>query len=318
VGSLGQVAFDPADAEFERGYSGVDAYRRSKLALAAFTFDLARELEAAKVTVNCLHPATFMDTAMVARGGITPVSTVQEGGEATMRLITDPALDAVTGQFFDGPRTSRAWPEAYDPRFRANLGDVTDRMLGEAALLKSWLSAILCGMPRRRFRRPRWQPAEALQGGTGDWDDAGLGEEDPVALLPYLGYAADLAGLVGGEGEASHLDAPGDVRGSGHLAAGEPVRCVADVADLTATGPGRRHVDQAGADRLAVVKRITQVVKVGDLEVLKHPRRSPAARRYRDRTVRDPGCPEQPAGRDAEVEVVNLVGADRPLEDVQS
>ena len=41
VGSLGQVAFDPADAAFEHGYNSVDAYRRSKLALAAFTFGLA-------------------------------------------------------------------------------------------------------------------------------------------------------------------------------------------------------------------------------------------------------------------------------------
>ena len=48
-------------------------------------------------------------------------------------LITDPALDAVTGQFFDGLRTSPALPRAYDPRFRAKLGEVTDRMLGEAA-----------------------------------------------------------------------------------------------------------------------------------------------------------------------------------------
>ena len=132
VGSLGQVAFDPADAEFEHGYNGVDAYRRSKLALAAFTFELAGELDAATVTVNCLHPATFMNTAMVRQGGITPVSTVQDGGEATMRLITDPALDGVTGQFFDGIRTSRALPEAYDRQFRAKLGELTGRMLGEA------------------------------------------------------------------------------------------------------------------------------------------------------------------------------------------
>jgi NAD(P)-dependent dehydrogenase (short-subunit alcohol dehydrogenase family) len=132
VGSLGQVAFDPADAEFEHGYNGVDAYRRSKLALAAFTFGLAGELDPATVTVNCLHPATFMNTAMVRQGGITPVSTVQDGGEATMRLITDPALDGVTGQFFDGLRTSRALPEAYDRQFRAKLGEVTGRMLGEA------------------------------------------------------------------------------------------------------------------------------------------------------------------------------------------
>jgi NAD(P)-dependent dehydrogenase (short-subunit alcohol dehydrogenase family) len=130
VGSLGQVAFDPADAEFEHGYNGVDAYRRSKLALAAFTFVLASELTPAKVTVNCLHPATFMDTAMVARSGFSPVSTVEQGGQATMRLITDPALDPVTGQFFDGLRTSRALPQAYDPQFRAKLRKVTDQMIG--------------------------------------------------------------------------------------------------------------------------------------------------------------------------------------------
>jgi NAD(P)-dependent dehydrogenase (short-subunit alcohol dehydrogenase family) len=130
VGSLGQIPFDPAEAEFEAGYSGVDAYRRSKLALAAFTFDLAGELAADQVTVNCLHPATFMNTAMVTLGGITPVSTVEEGGEATMRLITDPALDTVTGQFFDGLETSRALPQAYDRKFRTQLSEVTDRMLG--------------------------------------------------------------------------------------------------------------------------------------------------------------------------------------------
>jgi NAD(P)-dependent dehydrogenase (short-subunit alcohol dehydrogenase family) len=129
VGSIGQVAFDPADAEFERGYDGVAAYRRAKLALAAFTFDLAAGLQAAGVTVNCLHPATLMGTAMVTLAGITPVSTVEEGVEATMRLITDPALDGVTGQFYDGLKASRAGPEAYDPQFRARLSAVTDRML---------------------------------------------------------------------------------------------------------------------------------------------------------------------------------------------
>jgi NAD(P)-dependent dehydrogenase (short-subunit alcohol dehydrogenase family) len=135
VSSIGQVAFDPADAEFEHGYQGVEAYRRSKLALAAFSFDLAGELEAAKVTVNCSHPATLMNTAMVIHSGITPVSTLEQGGEATMRLITDPALDGVTGQFFDGLKIARARPEAYDPQFRAKLREVTDRMLGDAASL---------------------------------------------------------------------------------------------------------------------------------------------------------------------------------------
>lgn len=132
VGSLGQIPFDPADAAFEHGYTGMDAYRRSKLALAAFTVGLAGELDPAKTTVNCIHPATFMNTAMVTRSGVTPVSTVEQGGQATMRLIADPALAGVTGQFFDGLKTARALPQAYDPQFRAKLGEVTGQMLGEA------------------------------------------------------------------------------------------------------------------------------------------------------------------------------------------
>jgi len=130
VGSIGQIGFDPHDAEFEHGYNGTDAYRRAKLALAAFTFDLAGELRDAKVTVNCLHPATFMNTAMVIEGGVTPLSTVEEGGAATLRLITDPALDGVTGEFFNGQAAARALPEAYDDRFRRDLREVTGAMLG--------------------------------------------------------------------------------------------------------------------------------------------------------------------------------------------
>lgn len=129
VGSLGQVPFDVADIEFERGWDGTDAYRRSKLALAAFTFDLADELRGTGVTVNCLHPATFMQTAMVAESGVTPHSTVEEGGEATLRLITDPALAEVTGEFFNGSSPSRALAPAYDPAFRQELREATDRLI---------------------------------------------------------------------------------------------------------------------------------------------------------------------------------------------
>jgi hypothetical protein len=81
------------------------------------------------VTVNCLHPATLMNTAMVAEAGLAPRSTIGQGTAATLRLIADPALDGVTGRFFDGLRAARARPEAYDPGFRARLGEVTDRML---------------------------------------------------------------------------------------------------------------------------------------------------------------------------------------------
>ena len=44
VASIGQQAIDFSDVMLERGYSGVSAYRQSKLAQIMFTIDLAAEL----------------------------------------------------------------------------------------------------------------------------------------------------------------------------------------------------------------------------------------------------------------------------------
>ena len=129
VGSLGQMPFDPDDLDFRRGYEGVAAYRRSKLALSAFTFDLADELSARAVTVNCVHPASLMPTAMVLESRAAPMSDLEDGVAATLRLITDPDLAEVTGEFFDGLRPGRSLPEAYDPDFRARLRAVTAQVL---------------------------------------------------------------------------------------------------------------------------------------------------------------------------------------------
>jgi len=131
VGSIGQVPFDPADFAFERGYDGTTAYRRSKLALCAFTFDLADELPASAVTVNCLHPASLMPTAMVREARTAPISNLDEGVTATLRLITDPGLAGVTGEYFNGSRPDRALPEAYDPGFRAKLRATTAELLAD-------------------------------------------------------------------------------------------------------------------------------------------------------------------------------------------
>jgi NAD(P)-dependent dehydrogenase (short-subunit alcohol dehydrogenase family) len=127
VGSLGMYPIDFADLPMNRDYNGTVAYRRAKLALAAWTFDLADELADAGVSVNCLHPATFMATNMVRESAVDPVSTVQAGGEATLRLVLDE--DVGTGHFFDGTREARAHPDAYDPAVRARLRAVTDEAL---------------------------------------------------------------------------------------------------------------------------------------------------------------------------------------------
>jgi NAD(P)-dependent dehydrogenase (short-subunit alcohol dehydrogenase family) len=131
VASLGQVPIDFGDLEMTDRYDGVEAYRRSKLALVAYSFDLAEELRGDGVAVNSLHPATFMDTAMVREAGVSPVSSVEQGVAATLRLITE---DVGTGRFFDGTEETQAHPQAYDPAVRRRLREVTDQILSSRSL----------------------------------------------------------------------------------------------------------------------------------------------------------------------------------------
>ncbi|MBB6483910.1 SDR family NAD(P)-dependent oxidoreductase [Rhizobium lusitanum] len=121
VASAGQQAIDFADVMLIRGYSGVRAYCQSKLAQIIFTFDLAEELMGTGVTVNCLHPATYMDTTMVRLAGVAPLSSVEQGADAILNLATSDALDRRTGLNFDGLRPSRANAQAYDAAARRKL-----------------------------------------------------------------------------------------------------------------------------------------------------------------------------------------------------
>jgi len=124
VASIGQQDLDFNDLQMTRGYSGVDAYRRSKLALIMFTFDLAADLQKLGVTVNALHPAPFMDTFMVHEAGGQPMSTVGEGADAIMNLAIGD-VGGRTGEYFDGQRPARALRQAYDPQVRERLRQIT-------------------------------------------------------------------------------------------------------------------------------------------------------------------------------------------------
>ena len=120
VSSLGQQAIDFDDVMLTHDYSSMRAYRQSKLAQILFTLDLAHDLKGTGVTVTALHPATFMNTAMVRQFG-TPMSTVEEGADAIMRLAVSGDVDGMTGLYFNGQREAKADPQAYDAGARQKL-----------------------------------------------------------------------------------------------------------------------------------------------------------------------------------------------------
>jgi NAD(P)-dependent dehydrogenase (short-subunit alcohol dehydrogenase family) len=126
VASAGQQAIDFDDVQLEHGWSGVRAYCQSKLAQVMFTFSLAARLEGSGVSVNALHPASYMHTKMVLQARGSSLSTVEEGAEATERLIVS---DAGTGKYFNGQREARADPQAYDERARERLWDLSERLV---------------------------------------------------------------------------------------------------------------------------------------------------------------------------------------------
>lgn len=130
VASLGQHPIDFDDVMITRGYSGSRAYAQSKLSQIMFTIDLADELKGSGVTVNSLHPATYMNTTMVRAGGIAPMSTVEQGGDAILHLVEGDDVAGKSGLFFNGMNEARAHPQAYDAAARRRLKALSLELVG--------------------------------------------------------------------------------------------------------------------------------------------------------------------------------------------
>lgn len=134
VASIGQHPLDFGDLMLTDGYSGTRAYGQSKLAQIMSGFDLAGRLGPGGVTVNSLHPATYMPTKMVMLERGESIDTLALGVESTRRLAVDPAVAGVTGRFFDRATDTRANPQAYDPAARAQLWEHSRELTGAPGL----------------------------------------------------------------------------------------------------------------------------------------------------------------------------------------
>jgi NAD(P)-dependent dehydrogenase (short-subunit alcohol dehydrogenase family) len=130
VSSAGQSAINFNDVMLEKNFDSNRAYTQSKLALIMFTIDLAEQLKNENITVNSLHPGTYLDTNMVRRSGITPWGKPETGAEAEVFLALSPQVEHVTGKYFNVKAESKANAQAYDKDARKQLRELSLQLTG--------------------------------------------------------------------------------------------------------------------------------------------------------------------------------------------
>lgn len=135
IASIGQQPVDFEDVNFDQQYDGRKAYGKSKLAMITSGFTLATLMDPAQVTVNSVHPATFMPTKLVLDSGIEAIDDLEDGRDAVMRLILDPAVANVTGEFFNGTETARVNEWAYDTETQRRLWKLSCAMTDTGSAL---------------------------------------------------------------------------------------------------------------------------------------------------------------------------------------
>jgi NAD(P)-dependent dehydrogenase (short-subunit alcohol dehydrogenase family) len=130
VASIGQRPVNFADVMMEQNFSTNAAYSQSKLAQILFTISLSEQLDARKIIVNAVHPATLMNTPMVAGMGRPPMSSVEDGADSVMQLAVGTAIAGRSGLYFDQLKEARANAQAYDATARQRLWDLSLELTG--------------------------------------------------------------------------------------------------------------------------------------------------------------------------------------------
>ncbi len=134
---------DFADLQGERSYSGARAYSQSKLANVLFTYELARRLQATRVTANALHPGVVRTSFGAEDPGgvqrlVTPfmrpfMKVPAQGAATSIHLASAPDLEQVTGRYFANSKPRKSSQGSYDAAAAARLWQVSADLAGLTA-----------------------------------------------------------------------------------------------------------------------------------------------------------------------------------------
>lgn len=137
----GHLDIDNINKDRRMGTVGADAYRRSKLAVVLFTYELARRLQGTGVTANCLHPGAVRTKIWRNAGTLTPLFrflslfmlSPEKGAQTSIYLASSPEVEGVSGKYFDKRLPKRSSEASYDEALAKRLWDISERMTGLVA-----------------------------------------------------------------------------------------------------------------------------------------------------------------------------------------
>ena len=138
---MGRIDFDDLQS---RNFNRTRAYSQAKLAVVHFTYELADRLRGTGVTVNCVHPGITPGTG-VGSGGPAVfhqpwaikaqarlLSTLDESSGRVVDAATSPALETVTGQYFDKGRPRSPSRRSQDREVGRRLWALSEELAGLA------------------------------------------------------------------------------------------------------------------------------------------------------------------------------------------
>lgn len=131
------------DLQNKRGYLGMNVYNQSKLCNVLFTYELAQRLAGTQVTVNALHPGVVATNFFINNGFLGQLArpiinlisiSPEEGAKTTLYLATSPAVQGVTGKYFDDrQREIPSSKASYDRAAQLRLWQASEQLTGLTA-----------------------------------------------------------------------------------------------------------------------------------------------------------------------------------------
>lgn len=125
----------------KRSYRGMQAYRMSKLANILFTYELARRLPNAGITVNACHPG-YVHTNIGANNRMIGPMIIytarwfgrapEEGARTAVYLAASPDVGKITAGYFSDCRQVPSSPLSYDEMLARKLWEISRQLTGHS------------------------------------------------------------------------------------------------------------------------------------------------------------------------------------------